>query len=84
MNEMALANALGLLGAVYYLVCYLVASLAPELYKVVASSWMHMLDLSTAWKSAPSGLVLGLISFTIVAWVSGWLLAFTYNKLLKR
>ena len=83
LNEDAMAKAFGVLGAVYYLACYFVALFAPELYKAVASTWFHMLDLSSAWKNAPTGFVLGLISFTLASWISGWLLAKVYNKFVK-
>jgi len=76
---MVMANTLGALGASYYLVCYGVALVFPELYKAIASTWFHMLNLSSAWKTAPSGFVLGLVSFTVAAWVSGWLFAWLYN-----
>jgi len=82
-NESAMAKAFGVLGAAYYLACYLVALIVPSLYKAVAATWFHMLDLSSAWKDTPNGFVLGLISFTLASWVSGWLLAWTYNKLAK-
>lgn len=83
LSEKALANASGVLGAAYFLGCYFVALLVPGLYKTVATSWFHMLDLSSAWKSAPSGFLLGLISFTVVSWISGWLFAWLYNKFVK-
>jgi len=82
-NESAMAKAFGVLGAAYYLVCYFVALFVPELYKSIASTWFHMLDLSSAWKDAPTGFALGLISFTLASWISGWLLARTYNKFVK-
>jgi len=83
LREMGLANAFGVLGAVYYLVCFTVASVAPQVYKAVAASWMHMIDLSGVWKSAPSGFLLGIVSFTASAWISGWLLAKVYNSFAK-
>ena len=83
LNESAMAKGFGVLGAAYFLVCYFVAQLTPGLYKAVAATWMHMLDLSSAWKDAPSGFLLGLISFTLASWVSGWLLAKAYNYFVK-
>ena len=83
-NENVLANTLGSLGAVYYLVCYVVASVAPGLYKSVAASWMHMINLEGLWKRNPSGFILGLVSFTVVSWVSGWVFAKTYNYFLGK
>lgn len=84
LNQIALANSLGVVGAAYYVGCYLSASISPDLYKAVAQSWFHMVDLSSAWKSAPEGLILGLISFTIVSWISGFVLAFAYNSFVRK
>lgn len=83
LNEKALANTLGILGAAYYFLCYLVAATFPELYKTIAQTWFHMLDLELAWREAPSGFMIGLTSFTFISWVSGWVFAFLYNKLTK-
>lgn len=83
LKESAFANASGALGAIYFVGCFVVASIFPELYKSVAESWMHMLNLSGLWKSAPEGFFLGLISFTIVSWVTGWLFAWLYNRFAK-
>lgn len=83
LNEKAFANTSGLLAAVYFVGCYIIASVMPSLYEAVLDSWMHMLNLSGLWKTAPDGFLIGLISFTAVAWVSGWLFAWLYNKLAK-
>ena len=84
LNGKALSNGFAVLGAASYLFCYAVAAVLPGLYKAVAQSWFHMIDLSGAWKSAPSGFVLGLVSFTIVSWISGWLIAECYNYFLGK
>jgi len=83
LNEGAMAKAFGVLGAAYFLVCYFVAALFPELYKAIASTWFHMIDLSGIWKTGPSGFLLGLISFSISAWISGWLIGWAYNRFVK-
>ena len=83
LNESAMAKGFGVLGAAYFLVCYFVALFTPGLYKAVADSWFHMLDLSSAWKSAPTGFILGLISFSAASYISGWLLDWAYNKFVK-
>lgn len=81
---MAFANASGVLGAIYFLGCYLVAAIFPDSYKAVAESWMHMINLSGLWKSAPEGFLLGLVSFTLVSWVTGWFFAWLYNSFTKK
>ncbi|OGM55957.1 hypothetical protein A3F62_05275 [Candidatus Woesebacteria bacterium RIFCSPHIGHO2_12_FULL_44_11] len=83
LNQMALANAFGVLAAVYYVACYFLALLAPEVYKSVALTWFHMIDLSVAWRDAPMGFGLGIVTFTASSWVSGWLLGAVYNKFVK-
>jgi hypothetical protein len=83
LKETALANAFGLLGVIYFVGCYAVAWAMPALYKSVAESWMHMLDLSGLWRQGPSNFGIGLISFVIVSWVSGYLFAWLYNKFVK-
>jgi len=83
LNESAMAKGFGVLGAAYFLVCYVAGLFTPGLYKAVAASWFHMLDLSSAWKNAPTGFILGLVSFSVASYISGWLLAWTYNKFVK-
>lgn len=83
LKEMAFANAAGVLGAVYFVGCYVLTLVLPNFYEAVLDSWMHMLNLSGLWKTAPDGFVLGLISFTAVSWVTGWFFAWLYNKLAK-
>lgn len=83
LNEGAMAKGFGVLGAVYFVACYFVALFTPGLYKAIAATWFHMLDLSSAWKNAPGGFVLGFVSFTLASWVSGWLLAKAYNSFTK-
>ena len=53
-NGKALSNAFAALGAGFYLFCYAVAAIVPGLYKAVAQSWFHMIDLSVAWRNGPS------------------------------
>jgi len=84
LNEKAFAGAAGILGGAYYIVCYVIAFMVPDLYKLVAQTWFHMLDLSSVWKDVPEGLIVGLVSFVVMSWVSGWLLAWTYNRLVKK
>jgi hypothetical protein len=82
-KEMALANALGALGLIYYLGCYAIAVVAPDVYKSIAASWFHMVNLSGLWSASQGNFVLGLVSFTVVSWISGWLFAWLYNRFVK-
>jgi hypothetical protein len=83
LRETALGNALGVLGAIYFVGCYVIALVAPDLYKSTAESWAHMVDLSGLWKTGPENFLMGLISFTVVSWVSGYVFARLYNNFVK-
>ena len=80
LNEKSVANASGVLGAWFFLVCYLLVVFTPELYKTIAQSWMHGIDLNLVWKPIMGNFLLGLASFAVVSEISGWLFAMLYNK----
>lgn len=81
---MALANAFGAIAAVFYLGCVGLISIAPDLYRSTAESWFHGVDLNKIWKVNQGNMLTGLVTFTVVSWISGWLLAFVYNKFAKK
>lgn len=86
-KETVLANTLGMLGAVYYFICTLLVFLAPDLYRQVAQSWMHGVDTTAVWNNQPPAIgtvLFGFITFSIFAWVTGYLIAATYNYLAKK
>lgn len=83
LNQKAFANASGILGAGFFIICFIVASIIPGLYKTILESWMHILNLSGLWRGVPGNFLLGLISFTVVSWITGWLFAWLYNKFIK-
>ncbi len=83
LNETALANTSGVLGAIFFLACYALVITAPDTYKAIAQSWMHGIDLNLVWRPAAGNFILGIISFTAVSWITGWLFAYLYNKLSK-
>lgn len=83
LKVMAMANAAGLLGAIYFIGCWVIAGILPDLYKAIFVSWMHMIEVSSLWKTGSSSFLLGFVSFTVVSWVTGWLFAWFYNKFAK-
>lgn len=84
LNEMAVAHASGILGAIFFLACYILVIFAPEVYRVTAQSWVHGVDLSLIWRPRAGNFILGLLTFSLVSWVSGWVFAWLYNKLIKQ
>ncbi|KKR63431.1 hypothetical protein A2210_03400 [Candidatus Woesebacteria bacterium RIFOXYA1_FULL_40_18] len=83
LNENAVAKTSGVLGAWFFLVCYLLVFFMPEVYKAIVQSWMHGVDLNLIWKPMTGNFLLGFASFSAVSWVSGWLFAWIYNKFSK-
>lgn len=85
LNEMALANASAILTGGFYLVCRLLAGIAPDLLRAIGQSWFHTYDLSTI-PVADLGFGLTLVGFLTavgLGWLTGYLLAWVYNKLAK-
>lgn len=86
-KESALANTLAIVAAAYYLICTLLVFLAPGLYRQIAQSWMHGLAVNAVWNSqtpAIGTVLFGFVTFSISAWVTGYLIAATYNYLAKK
>lgn len=79
----AFANSFAITGAILFIVCRLVVNLFPELMLLVAQSWLHGLQVSGFWNLTVSVFLLGLISFTATAWITGYLMAMVYNRLSK-
>lgn len=85
LKEVPFANALAGVTAILYLVCAFLFALAPDLFRGIAQNWFHGYDLSTI-PVAPvtiGGVLVGLITVTVVTWIFGYLLAWGYNKLSK-
>ncbi len=83
-NLMATANAMAITVGFIYVACALLVALFPELFKAVASSWFHGMDLAAIWTGAPRGnFVLGLVSAMGGSWLVGYIFAWTYNRFIK-
>ena len=80
----ALANASAILTGIIYVACAVLVGLLPDFFKAVATSWFHGMDLGAIWTGAPRGnFFLGLVTAMGGTWITGWLFAWLYNKLIK-
>lgn len=85
LNELSLAHASAILVGGFYLVCRLLAGLAPDLLRAIGQSWFHTYDLS----AIPAGdlgfglSIFGFLTAVGLSWISGYLLAWVYNQLNK-
>ena len=85
-NPTATANALATTSGVFYIACRLLVSLLPDFSFSIAQSWFHGLGIaqSGSWNLSLESFLVGLISFTVLAWVIGYLFASVYNYFSKR
>lgn len=79
------ANALAITMAVVYIICRVLAAVAPGLLRWIAQSWVHTYDLSAipAGSTTFGGFLGGLITAVIASWLFGYLFAWIYNKVGK-
>ena len=80
------ANALAVTSAALYVFCRLAVSLFPGLAMSVAQSWFHGLEVSrvSGWSLTLSSFILGLVTLTASAWLTGYLFAKVYNYFLAK
>lgn len=84
LNQIAWANTSGVFMGIVYLFCALAASLSPGLYKAVATSWFHGIDLGLIWTGgARPNFLLGLVTAFGLSWIGGWIFAWLYNRLAR-
>lgn len=85
MKEIPFANSLTAVSAVLYVVCRVLAAVAPGFLVGLFQSWVHTIDVSSL-TSRPSGFgefIFGLVSLAVVTWVFGYAWAWFYNRLSK-
>lgn len=81
-KPIVLANALATVVGVGYILCRLVAAIAPEFLFNVAQSWFHTVNLAPlrATGSMSTGMfVLGLVTSVVVSWVVAYVTAELYK-----
>lgn len=85
LKEKAFANAMALVIAVIYVICRALAGVAPDFLRSLAQVWFHSYDLSSLPAATLNfgGFLGGLITITILSWLFGYFLAWTYNKMKK-
>jgi hypothetical protein len=82
-KPIGLANALATVVGAGYILCRLVAAIAPELLFNVGQSWFHTVNLAPvrATGSMSAGMfVLGLVTSVVVSWVVAYATAELYRR----
>ncbi len=82
----ALASAITTVFVVAYIICGIVAFVAPDFLFGVANSWFHAIDLAAVKATAPMGFgtfVFGIVTFGTYIWILTYAAASLYNKFAK-
>ncbi len=81
-RPIVLANALATVVGVGYILCRLVAAIAPEFLFNVGQSWFHTVNLAplrTTGSMSTGMFVLGLVTSVVVSWVVAYVTAELYK-----
>jgi hypothetical protein len=83
LNPVKLAIASAVTMAVFWVICSFMVLVMPTMMMSMTGQMVHA-DLSGFnWTLTLSGFLVGLISWSISAGVTGWILAYIYNVLIK-
>ena len=85
-NPKAKANALATVGAGLYLICAVWSMVSRDSFVSVVKYWMHGIDLTALPTKIPdvTSVLIGLVTFTIAAWITGYAVALAYNYFEKK
>jgi hypothetical protein len=89
LNEVALANSFAVVAFVGFIICVIATIIFPEFLMSLFNSWFHGVDLSLLspangnWVFGTGNLLLGLLTFPVLGWVTGYFIASLYNKFNK-
>ena len=78
-----LASAVATVVGVGYLVCRVVAAVAPEFLFNVGQSWFHTVNLAPLRTTAPMSMgifILGLVTSVVVSWIAAFATAESYRR----
>lgn len=82
----ALANAITTVFATAYIICGIIAFVAPDLLFSVVGSWAHAINLDAVKATTPMSIgtfVFGVVTFGAYIWVFAYISASLYNKFAK-
>ncbi len=85
LNPKLVSFSLAAVSAILSLLCALLLAIAPQATLGFFGSIFHGMDIAKIATSVTvSGVITGLVAIIIVAFVTGWLFAITYNYLSKK
>lgn len=84
-DKMKLANTFALTVVILWVICTAAIWLFPNFSLVTLNWWMHGVDIvtMTGWNLTIANFLLGGTSVTVSAWVTGYVLAWSWEKINK-
>lgn len=82
LNAIKLGYAAALSFTLLWVICSLMVWLMPVMMMGMTGNMMHSDWSQMGWHLSLSGMLIGLVGWSVAAGVSGWLIAVIYNKLL--
>ena len=87
LDAKAFANAATLITVVFYIACATISFVAPGFVSGLASSWIHSLNLEAIkmkGQLSVGTLAYGLITISVLTWITSFAFVKLYNRLAKR
>ncbi len=87
LNVKAFANATTAVIVVFYIACWLLSTFAPDLIFGISKAWMHSINIESLRATSPMSLetvLWGLISISVLTWITTYATIWLYNKLAKK
>jgi hypothetical protein len=87
LNSKAFAHAATIVTAVFYLACAVISFIAPDFISGLASSWIHSLNLEAIKMKGQLSigtLAYGLVTISVLTWITSYAFIEVYNRLAKR
>ena len=83
LNPTALGAASAISFSILWIICSAAVAVSPEFMMTMSGHMVHVNFSQMGWTLTWAGVFLGLIAWAAVAFVSTWLIAVVYNRLLR-
>ena len=84
LNPTALGTASAISFSILWIICSAAVAVSPEFMMTMSGHMAHVNLSQMGWTLTWAGVLLGLVSWAAVAFVSTWLIAVTYNRILGK
>ena len=82
LNPTALGAASAISFSILWIICSAAVAVLPEFMMTMSGHMVHVSFSQMGWTLTWAGVLLGLVAWAAVAFVSTWLIAVVYNRLL--